>query len=624
MITFGGIFFFREEAAGTRDVESLGLAFPVTPPERQRLRHGRFELVWTGSQEGEGLIAEDERYVLAVEGRLDSNPLTARSVPGLRTELLTERPAELRGEFALILYDKLTGKLRLYRDQPGTRPFYYLLTGSYIAFSNDMAVLRSLPGFRYEMDEQWIADAISTIKSEKWRTPYTGIKRIPPAHILIADKDVSITPYWDLDRIPEHCSISYNEAVEEFRLRLQTAVNRRVSGAQIAGSELSGGLDSSGITALAKEYADKNGVPFFAFSHGFDGPLPAPWFPYSDERRFFQALCNFVDLKDHLVCDPGERGLLDSLERNILIQSGPVQQNFSLFSDILFEEAAGQGVTQLLSGFGGDEGVSSRVSGFFEEMAGRGEWARFRQEYVLQARLLGRSSISTGLKYFLRRYLPFSAAFAARLRQKDSWKVEKFDGLGFDKYFGERMRIKERFFAGKGFPDEKDVRLRQYNRIMHNHVSQRFEYSYHAARAAGIGYAYPLWDLDLLQFYFALPAEFKFRNGMGRALYRDALKGIIPEELRLRNDLSGTTVPTIQKRFLNDYDAITGLIKRSREANRFHYLDYDRLLVWQERIRDRTMKDRIPSNTSAFFTSLQILLLQEMEREGRYRSGIAV
>jgi asparagine synthetase B (glutamine-hydrolysing) len=157
---------------------------------------------------------------------------------------------------------------------------------------------------------------------------------------------------------------------------------------------------------------------------------------------------------------------------------------------------------------------------------------------------------------------------------------------------------------------------------MHDHVSQRFEYSYIDAKSYGMEYAYPLWDIDLLEFYYALPAEYKFRNGTGRAIYRDAMRGILPERIRLRNDKTGATVPTVKQRFLRDYQAITQLIERSRESNRYHYLDYDRMLAWQERIRNRGLKDKIPANPAAFFNSLQILLLQEMEREGEYRSGI--
>jgi asparagine synthetase B (glutamine-hydrolysing) len=184
------------------------------------------------------------------------------------------------------------------------------------------------------------------------------------------------------------------------------------------------------------------------------------------------------------------------------------------------------------------------------------------------------------------------------------------------------MGIEKRFYERLGFPDDPDVRDRQYKRIMHDHVSQRFEYSYLDAKAYGIEYGYPLWDIDLLEFYYSLPAEYKFRNGLGRAIYRDAMAGLLPDKIRLRNDKTGATVPTVQQRFLEDDERITALIQRSRETNRYHYLDYDRMLAWQERIRNRGFNDKLPANPAAFFNSLQILLLQEMEREGIFKSGI--
>jgi len=224
--------------------------------------------------------------------------------------------------------------------------------------------------------------------------------------------------------------------------------------------------------------------------------------------------------------------------------------------------------------------------------------------------------------YLVYRHLPFAKKFLHGLLGRSDWRKEKYPGLGFTKEFEERMGIEQRFYQRLGFPDDPDVRERQYKKIMHDHVSQRFEYSYLDAKAWGIEYAYPLWDIDLLEFYFSLPPEYKFRNGMGRAIYRDAMQGLLPEKIRLRNDKTGATVPTVHQRFLYDDEKITALIKRSRAHNRYHYLDYDRMHAWQERLRNRSPKARIPANPAAFFNSLQILLLQEMEREGTFRSGI--
>ncbi|MEX2370769.1 MAG: asparagine synthase C-terminal domain-containing protein, partial [Bacteroidales bacterium] len=300
----------------------------------------------------------------------------------------------------------------------------------------------------------------------------------------------------------------------------------------------------------------------------------------------------------------------------IFIQSGPTQQGYSMFSDTLYDRGRELGVTLLLSGFGGDEGVTSKAGGFFEEMAALGRWDLYKREYITHAGGSGFTTMKRAARYYLKRYLPFAESFIMGFRNKADWRAEKYPGLGFTREFEERMGIEQRFYERLGFPDDPEVRARQYKRIMHDHVSQRLEYSYLDAKAWGIEYAYPLWDIDLVEFYYSLPQEYKYRNGMGRAIYRDAMQGILPEKIRLRNDKTGATVPTVQQRFLADYDAITALIRRSREHNRYHYLDYDKMLAWQVRIKNRGFNDKQPANPAAFFNSLQLLLLQEMEREG--------
>ncbi|MDT8432930.1 MAG: asparagine synthase-related protein [Bacteroidales bacterium] len=583
-------------------------------------------------------------------------------------------PKGLRGDFAVSAYDIREDRLVLARDPLGTRPLYYLEQSDYIAFATEMKALKALPGFVPEVDETWIADALSTVQSEQWRTPYKGIQRLLPGHLLVFDHTLRQERYWDLEVDEDVAGLGYDKAVELFREKLYTAIDRRIKDDRVIAAELSGGLDSSGVTAIANQLAKQSGQSFVALTHAFSDKSLGMYFPYSDEREFSMEVCRFTGLEEQIMCDADGYGLLDMLKRNILIHSGPTQQGYSMFSDTLYDRGRERGVSKLLSGFGGDEGVTSKASGFFEELAAGGRWELFRREFFLRGshpgiqsiarpeKQPGRQSVAqpgkqpgrqptmqpgtqrgaqtgahsgslSGIKtltgrmrqeaaYLVYRYFPFAKKFLRGLLGRPDWRAEKYPGLGFTKEFEERMGIEQRFYQRLGFPDDPNVRDRQYKRIMHDHVSQRFEYSYLDAKAWGIEYAYPLWDIDLLEFYYSLPPEYKFRNGIGRAIYRDAMKGLLPEKIRLRNDKTGATVPTVQQRFLDDDEKITALIKRSREHNRYHYLDYDRLQAWQERFRKRSSKAGIPGNPAAFFNSLQILLLQEMEREGTYRSGI--
>ncbi len=163
---------------------------------------------------------------------------------------------------------------------------------------------------------------------------------------------------------------------------------------------------------------------------------------------------------------------------------------------------------------------------------------------------------------------------------------------------------------------------RQYRRLTHPYISRRLIGSYQVGLKYGFSYTFPLLDKDLLEFHLSLPATYKFRNGTDRILLRESLKGKVPEAIRLRNDKQGAVVPTVYNRLLKDENAIKLLIMHSQESNKYHYVDYHKLWNWLELLVRKEQGKRIYHNPNAFYNSLQILLLQEMERTGEYKTGI--
>ncbi len=564
---------------------------------------------------------EKEKFILHINGRLDHEKLikAVDNDHSKLVEIIQNDINLLSGDFAIVFFNKRNEELLIMRDPLGTRPIYYSDQDNYFAFASEMKALTALPGFSVEMDEQWIADAISTIKSEKCRTPYKRIYRLLPGHILHYLTKLDINSYWNIQIDNEYEKLEYPQAVKLYKDKLTKAIKTRMVRTSI-GSELSGGLDSSGVTVIANKIAKARNIHFHAFTHAFSDQALGKYFPYKDQRELSELLCNHAGLNNHILTNADGLGILETLKNNIFLQSGPVQQGYSLFSESLYKAAHEKGIKILFSGFGGDEGPTSNSPGFFEELVHKKNWKLFKKEILFMKpwEMKQRATI----KYIISRYFPFAYGFFARKFGKKDWRESKFNNLGFYEDFGQRLNIENRYYEMVGLPADPDVRMRQYKRIMHNHVSQRFEYSYLAAKARGITYVYPLWDIDLLQFYYSLPAHYKFRDGLGRAIYRDAMKDILPEEIRLRTDKTGTTIPTFYQRIIHDNKKISQLIVRSKEKNKYHYLDYDKMLSWHDRINNISFVNKIPANPGAFINCLQILLLQEMEREGEFKSGI--
>ena len=189
-------------------------------------------------------------------------------------------------------------------------------------------------------------------------------------------------------------------------------------------------------------------------------------------------------------------------------ESGPSQQGFHFYSDVLLERAASQGIETLLSGFGGDEGVTSNAPGFFREMKAHGNKARFQDELLIMYSKNGLGPFQANLRalfhYHVTPWIKWSSLPGERRIPPGIDKIFK----SIDQGFLEEMKIRDRFREKFVFADEDTLKERFVRQLMHNHIPQRLEYSFMIAKSYGIAYSYPLLDIDLLQFYLDFPAEY--------------------------------------------------------------------------------------------------------------------
>jgi asparagine synthase (glutamine-hydrolysing) len=107
-----------------------------------------------------------------------------------------------------------------------------------------------------------------------------------------------------------------------------------------------------------------------------------------------------------------------------------------------------------------------------------------------------------------------------------------------------RQRASRYRFAGPGLADSvteptkvfADSRKHRRQKIEKWHQQSRLEDVAQIAAPHGIAYSYPLLDIDLVSYAMRLPGIFFYRDGVSRAIFRDALHGVLPEEVRLRSD----------------------------------------------------------------------------------------
>ncbi len=569
------------------------------------------------------LYDNQSKLLLTADARLDNREvlmektgnLPGKDIPDSRLILAAYQKwgagcvQHLTGDFAFALWDEKNQLLFCARDHFGVKPFYYYHDNDAFLFSSAIAGILAVHGISATLCEQWVADTLSTVISEKFRTPYKEIKRLPPAHFLVAkNNNVSISGYWEPDINKRTYLKDKNEYTEAFKEKLVKAVNSRTRSHYPVGSELSGGLDSSGVTAIAADILGPDKL--HTFSHVMPGGKKNTVFPYTDEQQHINKVLSYKNIGNAHFITSGNKALMSTIKKSLELQGGPTQQNFHLFSDVLLEEASNSGIRTILSGFGGDEMVTSQGQGYYNELAAHNRWMTLWDELKHAKKINGHLPVVSLLSYYLQCQVPWIYNYLYKPLKKKDWVHERYPVLPIDKAFAERMNQEERYFKHKGFPHHKDLRLRQYHRITHNHVSQRLEYCTLAAGTCKAEYRYPLLDKELVEFYLSVPPEIKVHHGWGRYLYRQAMEGLLPADIQWRNDKTGATIPTVWMRFYKDYEKVEDAIEQYRQTDQSHYIALDKLLKQKNVLYERRKNDKAIIAPGAFFNTIMLILFQ--------------
>jgi len=519
----------------------------------------------------------------------------------------TACPEHLVGAFAFAIWNPHNNQLFCARDHMGFKPFYYLNNGNFLVFATEIKGIKAHPEVSLTMNEQFVADALSTLKSEKHQTFWNEINRLPPAHhMIITPEEAEIRCYWYLNPLFELKRASEEEYIKIFREKLEEAVRCRLRSAYPVGAELSGGIDSSAIVGIAAREGDIK-----TFSHALPGWARDTYFPYDDETKHGRKVINYHNIRDHFFITGEKEGILEPLTQGLGLHEGVMQGTLSAVFEPLYRKVEEEGCRTLLSGYGGDEMVTSPGPGYMEELAGTLRFAKLLKELYRKNKNKGNGNgAAKTAKQFVKHLLYGILQRFQPAYRTPRWAHDIYHALAIDPGFFEEMNLKQRFYSKKKLPAGGSVRMRQYRRINYDYMPQRLEYCAITAQTHKTEYRYPLLDKRLVEFYLSLPSHMKFRNGYGRYILRQGTEGILPPEIRWRTDKTGVVVPSIFLRWKQDEEKIRRLILRAKESNIRPYIDYDKMLDMLDKVvhRDKDSKERI--NPQAFQSSVMLLLYQ--------------
>lgn len=179
---------------------------------------------------------------------------------------------QINGQFAFAIWDARRRELFLARDRVGIRPLFYTINDNRLLFASEIKALLAVPGVAAKIDPAALDQIFTYWSPISPHTIFRGIRQLPPGHYAVmADGELVIRPYWQLTFPPEaeRPQRSAADYLAEFRELLVDAVRVRLRADVPVGAYLSGGLDSSTITALIRNH---NGNRLSTFSISFTDP----------------------------------------------------------------------------------------------------------------------------------------------------------------------------------------------------------------------------------------------------------------------------------------------------------------------------------------------------------------
>jgi len=529
----------------------------------------------------------------------------------------------LYGDFSFVIWDACNRQLFCARDHFGCRPLFYFNNQDYFAFSTEIKGLLNLPFVPNVLDDNWIVDSLLTIYPNKSTAPYKQISRLEPAHyIAIKSTSLEIKQFWELELNEKYSNLDEKEAALKLRKLLSKSVQNRVRTINDVGIELSGGLDSSSVTAIAKKYVPLLGKRIVAFTQILPSILQSTTYPFEDELLLSKKIVDTFKIDQHRLISGNESGVLDAIYRSLKILGYPSIEGYSVMSDSLFSTAKDSGVNVVLSGFGGDQGVTNQAKRYLNDLAREWKWRKLLKEISSGSKGQEKNIYKILIKKILIAKVPYISLIRKRHVLLGYYRKEKYDSLALNEVYEKCLEAKKRFKEFHKLKDQQSLLEKQRDNIQNNFLSQRIENTFLLAQSARLEYRYPFLDVKLIEFYHSLPSTLKYKNGVGRYIIRKAMEDILPSEICWRDDKSFATIPNVQVRFKIDIEAFNEIIQESSKKNKYHYVDYPKMHEMIGKIQSRDNKHNLKYQPNLFFNHMKVIVLQKWQREGKIDIGI--
>jgi asparagine synthase (glutamine-hydrolysing) len=484
--------------------------------------NGRFVVSYTGEAYNHvDLRKELESQGVAFRGHSDTEVI----VEGFSQWGIPETLSRLIGMFALAVWDREARSLTLIRDRLGIKPLYWGQFGGTFVFGSELRAIRAHPRAVTSINRAAVVDLVRHGYVTGGHSIYNEVQRVPPGSMLTISAEGTSTAsrYWTVQATaPE--SVEAPEAVRErIEALLSDAVKRRMVADVPLGAFLSGGVDSSAVTALMQAQSSR---PIKTFTVGFG-------------QQDYDEAAHAREVSTRLGTDHTEIRF-DADEGAALIPRLP-EMNDEPFADssqiptFLVSQVARRDVTVALSGDGGDEVFAGYTR---HQLASR--WSRIRRIPSPLRRALGGAlrSVSPATLDRLMQALPSN-----RRPPQAGMRLHKLGAVlgasSLQSVYDNLTSYGDHFVLGAdphGAGADEGVTVdpvlwmqtRDLNGYLPDDVLTKVD---RASMAVGLEVRVPILDHRVVEALWALPSNLKIHDGASKWLLREILYRHVPREL---------------------------------------------------------------------------------------------
>jgi len=548
-------------AAATKALSSRGPDFQdIHVDEFVCLGHRRLSIIDTRSLANQPMWDESKRWCIVYNGEIFNYRELREGLRAKGVSFATESDTEvllqsylqegvgclnkLNGFFSFCIYDQQEQTLFLARDRFGIKPLLYLFDNDKFLFSSEMKSLLAY-GIVKDLDASSLLTYLQLNYIPAPATIFPGVKKVMPGHwVKVSSQKLETGRYYEIpfdhDAAERNRSLGYEEATAKFRSLMDASVQRRLISDVPLGCFLSGGVDSSVITALASKYKPD----LHTFSIGYRDE------PFFDETAYAQAVSKKFNTH-HTVFSLTNQDLYEHVHTVLDYTDEPFADSSAIAVYILSKETR-KHATVALSGDGADE-----LLGGYNKHA-----ALYRSLYP------GFKENAAAALGPLWKFLPKSrhAPFSNSIRQLDRYasgarmsKKERYwrwASLASEAQAANLLLPEYRYQAWNEYETRKHAQLATLNdqagmndflltdmhTVLSNDMLTKVDLM---SMANGLEVRVPFLDFEVVNFLFSLPSGYKIDGHMRKKILQDAYRDVLPPELYNRPK-KGFEVPLLQ------------------------------------------------------------------------------